>query len=443
MLATTLIYLSGLALCMAAGVAITALVTPQGRWLTPAAPAAGAACIVVLAHVFGFFLAGATAVVLALVVVAALLGVGLWRRDSPLRAAIALSRGELLALVLGAVVGMLFLLPVLSIGFPTVLAANIADGWARSVLSKWLLHNSLMDSATSIGADRPVGSYSTFPHELGAGYEYLIALVSTVTGKATYQTALPVAALAGPISVGGWCALQARVTQRRTELWQALVLAAATLTPVFVMPYVDNYLTQFLSLSLWPFAMAALYVFLREPSVWTAVLAAVGLGATAAVYPPLAPWFAPPALLLLLVGVRSTPGAILRRALWLGAALLVLVPVVLVRAYEAVVLFSGVLGSNAALPALPGRAGPRDRARRRVAVLVLPVRHRHHDRRAHAGDRAAGRGGRARDRRGVDDGARGAARGDDAGHRRRRHHAARLPQVQARRPLRLRHLQGA
>ena len=148
----------------------------------------------------------------------------------------------------------------------------------------------------------------------------------------------------------GWSALLAAISQRRTEVWQALVIAAATLTPVFVMPYVDNYLTQFLSLSLWPFAMAALYVFLREPSVWTAVLAAVGLGATAAVYPPLAPWFAPPALLLLLFGVRSTPGAIVRRALWLGAALLVLVPVVLVRAYEAVVLFSGVLGSNAAFP---------------------------------------------------------------------------------------------
>src|SRR4051812_34008454 len=110
MLATTLIYLSGLVLCMAAGVAITALVTPQGRWLTPAAPAAGAACLVVLAHLLGFFLAGATAVLLACVVLIPLFGIAVWRRSAPLREAVALTRGELGVLVLGAVVGMLFLL---------------------------------------------------------------------------------------------------------------------------------------------------------------------------------------------------------------------------------------------------------------------------------------------------------------------------------------------
>jgi hypothetical protein len=350
MLATTLIYLSGLALCMASGVAITALVMPQGRWLTPAAPAAGAACLVVLAHLLGFFLAGATAVVLACVALVVLFGVAVWRRSTPLRETVALTRGELLVLALGALVGFLFLLPLLDIGFSTVLAASIADGWARAVLSKWLLHNALVHSASSIGADRPIGSYSTFPHELGAGYEYLIALVSTVTGKQTYQTALPVAALAGPIALGGWSALQSAFTRLRTEWWQALVLAGATLSPVFVMPFVDNYLTQFLSLSLWPFAMAALYVFLREPSVGSAALAAIALGAVAAVYPPLAPWLGPPALLLILAGVRNAPAAIARRALWLGLALVVLLPVVLVRAYEAVVLFSGVLGSNAAFP---------------------------------------------------------------------------------------------
>jgi hypothetical protein len=350
MLATTLIYLSGLGLCIAAGVAVTALATPQGRWLTPAAPAAGAAGLVVLAQLLGFFLAGATAVVLSCVVLVVLFGVAVWRRSAPLRETVALTRGELLVLALGALIGFLFLLPLLDIGFPTVLAAGIADGWARAVLSKWLLHNALIQSTASVGADRPIGSYSTFPHELGAGYEYLIALVSTVTGKQTYQTALPVAALAGPIALGGWSAMQSTFTRLRTEWWQALVLAVAPLTPVFVMPFVDNYLTQFLSLSLWPFAMTALYVFLREPSVASAALAAVGLGAVAAVYPPLAPWFGPPAVLMILVGVRNAPAAIARRALWLGLALVLLVPVVLARAYEAVVLFSGVLGSNAAFP---------------------------------------------------------------------------------------------
>ena len=156
---------------------------------------------------------------LVLVAIVALLALGVWRRLHPedrrpfraeLRSALDLSRGELLALVIGAGLGMLLLLPVLSIGFPTVLAAGIADGWARSVLSKWLSHNSLVDSVQGAGR-ATVRSAATrrCRDELGAGYEYLIGLVSTVTGRPTYQTALPVAALAGPIALSGWTWLQA------------------------------------------------------------------------------------------------------------------------------------------------------------------------------------------------------------------------------------------
>ena len=363
MLATTLIYVSGLLLCLVSGVAIGALADPQGRWLTPATPAAGAAFIVVLAYLFGFLLPGKTAAVLVLVAILVVLVLALWRRR-PARADLP-SPGEALVIVLGGAAGLLVLAPVLSIGFPTVIAAGIADGWARSVLSEWLLDHALIHSALASPISRPIGSYSSIPHELGTGYEYLIGLVSTVTGRPTYQTALPVAALAAPIFVSGLAGLQAVITGRRTAAWQALVLAAAALSPVFVLPFAENYLTQFLSVSLWPFAMAATAAFLARPALGTAVMAAIGLGAVAGVYPPLAPWFAPAALVLLLVGARRAPGPFARRlprriapivaaVACLGLALVVLAPVELERAYESVVLFSGQVNSNLAFPLFQG-----------------------------------------------------------------------------------------
>ena len=147
-----------------AGVALTALLDPRGRWLTPATPAAGAACIVCLAHFAGYVLPGSTTAIVVVVVIVALLVLGVVRRGRPraLREAFALSRGELLALGLGAVLGLLLLTPVLSIGFPTTIAAEIADGWARSVLAEWLIDHPLSDSVTDIGADRPSAPTRTF-----------------------------------------------------------------------------------------------------------------------------------------------------------------------------------------------------------------------------------------------------------------------------------------
>ena len=373
MLATSMIYLLGLALCVVAGVAITALVQPQGRWLTPAAPAAGAAVIIVLAFGFGFLLPGSVAAVLVCVAIVVLFALGVWRRlarseRGPLReelsGALALSPGEWLALALGAAAGMLLLAPVFSIGFPTTIASGIADGWARSVYSEWLIDNPLIDSSRPTPLDRPIGTYSVLPHELGAGYEYLITVVSTLTGRRTYQVALPVAALAAPIALSGWASLQAVITERRTKAWQALVLAIAVASPAFVLPLVENYLTQLVSISLWPFAMAATAAFLLAPAIGSAAMGAIALGAVVGVYPPLAPWFGPPALLLVLVGARHVPAAIARRVparlrrvapalvamAGLGLALLVLAPVELARGYEAVVLFSGILVSNQAFP---------------------------------------------------------------------------------------------
>ena len=142
------------------------------------------------------------------------------------------------------------------------------------------------------------------------------------------------------------------------------MLATAVASPVFVLPFVENYLTQLVSISLWPFAMAATVAFLLRPAIGSAAMGAIALGAVVGVYPrsrrgsgrrrccssssaratsprrsraacrPAAPRVAPA-----LVAMVS-----------LGLALLVLAPVELVRGYESVVLFSGLLGSNQGFP---------------------------------------------------------------------------------------------
>jgi hypothetical protein len=356
MIATLLIYVAGLALLVLAGVALLALLDPRGRWLTPATPAAGAAGIVCLAHFAGYFLAGSATAIVVVVVAAALVVLGVVRRGRPreLRAAFAVSGAEALALGLGALVGLVFLTPVLAIGFPTTIAGEIADGWARAVLAEWLIDNPLRDSITPTGADRPIGTYSDLPPHLGAGFEYLVATMSTLLGRRAYETALPVATLSAPIAMGGWTWLHALIADRRPRAWQVAVLALATVSPLFVLPLGENYLTQCLSLALWPFAMAATLAFLRAPGIASAVLAAAGLAAAASVYPQLIPFIAPPAGLLVLVAARherlSRPVAIVAASAALGVALLVVAPIELWRAYKSVTLFQGVLGANPGFP---------------------------------------------------------------------------------------------
>ena len=356
MIATLLIYVAGLALLVLAGVALLALLDPRGRWLTPATPAAGAAGIVCLAHFAGYLLPGSTTAIVVVVVIVALLALGVVRRGRPraLREAFALSGGEALALGLGAVLGLVLLTPVLAIGFPTTIAGEIADGWARTVLAEWLIDHPLSDSVTNIGADRPIGTYSDLPPHLGAGFEYLVAIASTLLGRRAYETALPIATLAAPIALGGWTWLHSLLADRAPRAWQVGVLAIATVSPLFVLPLGENYLTQAVSLALWPFAMAATLAFLRQPSIASVALAAVALAAAASVYPQLIPFIAPPAGLLVIVAARHErlrrPVAVVAALAALGVALLIVAPIELIRAYKSVTLFQGILGANPGFP---------------------------------------------------------------------------------------------
>jgi hypothetical protein len=375
MLAISFIYFSVLALFVVTGVAVSALLDPRGRWLTPAAPALGAASIVIAAYLVGYLFDGSAALVAILVLVVAMLAFGLRRRlaggdggraGRELRAALRLSRGEASVLALGAGVGLVLLLPVYSLGFPTTLSPDIADGWVRTVLAEWLMDHPLADSAFHVASDRPVGSYSGHPPTLGAGLEYLIGISAHLLGRETYETAGPLTAAGAPVALAGWSYLHAQLTERAPALWQSLVLAAATLSPPFVLPFVENYLTQSFSLALWPFAIAAVYAFVLRRTVGTAVAAGIGCGALAGVYPPMLPWLGPPAVLLVLALATRPPRRAerlsrpwMRRAVApvaalaaLGAAVVVVAPIEVYRAYDSVIAYSERLSSNEVFPLL-------------------------------------------------------------------------------------------
>lgn len=368
MAAVLLIYLTAVVVCFVAGVAAAALISPAGRWVSAATVPLGAATIITLAFPFGYLLtAPAVTVVIALVVIAALIaGVALRRRTARAGGVVESRRpggGDIAALVLGAATGLLLLAPLFSLGFPTTVAISIADGWARSVFVEWVLENPLRDSGVSVGATLPLGTYSTLTPELGAGFEYLAAVVATVLGRRGYEVVLPVAAVAGPIALGGWTTLLQQLVTRRPTVTQVTALAVATASPLFVLTFADNYITQFFSLALWPFAMAAALAFFRGMDLRAALVAGLGLAAVAGTYPPLLPWVVPVVVLLALVTPGRDPGRValdratlvatarraVRRLGVLAVVVAVIAPLALVRAYEAVTNVAG-LRSNAGFP---------------------------------------------------------------------------------------------
>ena len=357
MAAALLIYLCALALCLLMGAAASAVLRPRAplvdSWTLPL----GVCSYVVLAHWLGLVLhAGPLAVVAIVLAAGTLVAVALRarRRGAETTPAPVRDRPHLAALGFGTLAGVLFLAPLLSLGFPTTVAVSIADGWARSVFVEWLLEHALHESREPAGGSvLPLGTYSNLTPSLGAGFEYIAAAVATVLGRDGYQTVLPVAATAVPVSVCGWTALIGEITRRRPTVWHAAAAVVAATSPVFALTYADNYLTQFFSIALWPFALAAALACFRSLDVRAAAVGAVAAGAVAGVYPPFLPWLVPALLVAALVTPRAAGVPRLRAALTglllLGVAVLVLAPLELWRARSAVTSVAG-LRSNPDFP---------------------------------------------------------------------------------------------
>jgi hypothetical protein len=343
MVATLLIYVTALVVFAIAGVAVLLLVQREDPRLGSGALPLGACVLAIASHWPGYLVAGRIASVIVLVAAVAALAAAVVRvRRRRIRSPI--ERIDMVIAGVGALAGVVLLFPLFSLGFPSTIAVSIADGFARSVLTEWLMDNPLSDSRLGTGIDRPSGTYSALPPELGAGFEYLAGMIGLLLRRDGHEVVQVLAATSVPLALCGWIRLLEELSGRRPRVWQVLLLVPATLTPVAVLPYADDYLTQVFSVGLWPFAAAATVAFFRAPSVRTAIVAALGLGAIAAIYPPLLPWVVTlvlaAAVVALVVTGRAEPltrrlAGLARSLALLGLAVLVLAPLPLVRGWEA------------------------------------------------------------------------------------------------------------
>jgi hypothetical protein len=344
MAATVLIYATALLVFAIAGAAVLLLLRRDDARLGSGALPLGACVLALALHWPGYVVAGRIAAVIVLLAAVAALAVAVVRmRRQRVRQPV--RRIDLVIAGTGALAGVVLLFPLFSLGFPTTIAVGIADGFARSVLTEWLMENPLSDSRLAVGTDLPAGSYSALPPELGAGFEYLAGMIATLLRRDAHEVVQVLAATSVPLALCGWVRLLEELTGRRPRLWQVLLLVPVTLAPVAVLAYADDYLTQAFSVGLWPFVAAATVAFFREPSVRSAVVAALGLGAIAAIYPPLLPWTVTLVLAVALVTRAARPLVLL------GVTVLVLAPLPLLRGWEAVTSVADAR-SNPAFPLL-------------------------------------------------------------------------------------------
>jgi hypothetical protein len=356
---TLLIYVTALVVFAIAGAAVLLLLRRDDPRLGSGALPMGACALALAFHWPGWVLDGRVAAVILLVAAVAALAVAVvrMRRD---RIRSPLERIDFIVAGAGALAGVVLLIPLFALGFPTTIAVGIADGFARSVLTEWLMDHPLSDSRLSVGAERPSGSYSNMPPGLGAGFEYLAGMVALILRRNGHEVVQVLAATSVPLALCGWVRLLEELSGRRPQLWQVLLLVPVTLAPVAVMAYADDYLTQVFSVGLWPFVAAVTVAFFRSPSLRNAVIAAIGLGALSAIYPPFLPWVVTLVIAVALVTlVAGGRGEVLTRRLadlarsllLLGATVLVLAPLALWRGWDAATNIADAR-SNPAFPIL-------------------------------------------------------------------------------------------
>jgi hypothetical protein len=306
MLAVAGIYGLGVLLCLVAGVSLRAILDPRGRWVGVDVLPAGLCTLIILLYLFGTVMpsSGATPAALAVVVAALVVAVVLRLRPpegagtaggggSPL-AALRPTLPETIATVLGIAAGLVLLIPVMHQGFPTTIAVTNNDGWGYAGMIDWLKdHPFPRDVTPDIAHPLTFIPWNTGGNGFGFGFEHVGAMLATILGRDGFEVASAVAAVAFAGAVGGW-ALLLSLVRGRLGTAEATLVVAAVASPVLILPYAENYATQFVSLCLWPFAVAAFARFAKEPGWRHLVMAAVGSAALVGVYPGMTPWLALP-----------------------------------------------------------------------------------------------------------------------------------------------------
>lgn len=298
MLAVLSIYLTAVLLCLGAGLAVRANAEPAGRWLDPVCLPLGLCTLLVLLYALAWVVPMAVGGPVAAALVAAALAVAVARRRrrpgprAPLSAALRPTGGEVVVGAIGLVGGLLLLAPLLDLGFPTTIAISNNDGWGYASLIEWFVDHRLTWSVRP-DVEEPLTfpPWSSLSNGFGIGFELLGAAVAGLLRREGFEVVNTVAAVGVPVAVGGWAALW-RVLGGRLSARSALVVLGVA-SPLFVLPFAENYTTQFLSIAVWPFATAGFLAFARRPGPRTLALAALGTAGVIGIYPALVPWLLP------------------------------------------------------------------------------------------------------------------------------------------------------
>jgi hypothetical protein len=304
------IYATAFIICLVTGVALAGVLDPRGRWLDLRSLPLGAATAIALLWPLGWLMPVRVAawvfvgVVLAALAVALVLRARAGGGPRALRDVLATGRADAVVLGIGAVGGMLILAPLLRLGFPSTIAYSNNDGWSYVGIIEWL-HGHAFGPTALPDMLRPTtfAPFAQLRDGFGVGFELLASTTMTLTGRDAYEMVNPVSALGLPIALGGWAYLWTGITGRIGWRHGALIAVAVT-SPVFLLPFAENYTPQFVSVSFLPLAAATFVHYARRPGVRTAIPAAIGSAAVIGVYPPLLPWLIPTLLLAALIGAR-------------------------------------------------------------------------------------------------------------------------------------------
>lgn len=315
MLGILSIYVLGLLICLVAGTAVCGLLEPDGRWLGAQTLPIGLAALMAVIYPLGAVLPGARVAPVALVMVTLATGVAVWlrrkRRGSggtaaTLRRAPAPGVNGLIALGGAVLAGLLILVPTMRQGFPTTIGATNNDGWGYAVLVEWMKDHSMFGSITpSVAEPLTLAPSATLDLHFGIGFEHFATLLATVLGRDGFEVVNAAAAVALAAAVGGWAMLAAELDAGLGRLESAMVVLAVA-SPVVVLPFAENYTTQFVGICLWPAALATFLRFSRRPTAGRLVMAGLGTGAVVGVYPALVPWLVLPVVVVAALAPRPS-----------------------------------------------------------------------------------------------------------------------------------------
>jgi hypothetical protein len=292
------IYLLGVVLCIAAGIALAGLLDHRGRWVGFATIPLGFCVLVTLLYPLGALMPNSAAgpIVVAIVIAGLAVAVVLRLRAERARgvagvaAALRPTWPEGAVLIAAVLAGGLLLAPTIDQGFATTIAVSNNDGWGYATLVDWIKQHPLpRDVSPDLAEPLTFVPWSSMRDNFGIGFEHFAATLATVLDRQGYEVVNSAAAVGLAAAAGGWATLAVALRPRLPAPTVVLAVAAVA-APIALIPFIENYTTQFVSICLWPFAVGAFALLVAEPGWKRLIIAAIASGALIGVYPAMSPW---------------------------------------------------------------------------------------------------------------------------------------------------------